>query len=333
MKALPIAAALAALVSLPGDLVAQETEPVATLSTDSVSMAEIFELQVEVPVPPSSVVYFPDTLASTSDIESFGSVEWRARRGPDGGATLRLTYPLIAFGLGTVRVPAVDVIVMPIEEGTEGERVAGGSLVGEWVDAPLTARYMRSISGPLVWIAPVYTADEVVAGISPKPPGDVLGFSWSWPSIALVLLFSSVIGGAVVSTTREWLAHRPEAHSQPLSGPSSLDEARLRALTELDRLLGGGPYARDSARELYSHSSRIVREYAEWLGPGLGPDLTSTELMARLDAASRATSELLSEMRTAEAVKFGKLRPEAPAADGHLRVLRGWVADSREEGS
>ena len=45
---------------------AQSPEPVVVLSADSVEMAEVFELRVEVPVPGGSVVYFPETLMHTA---------------------------------------------------------------------------------------------------------------------------------------------------------------------------------------------------------------------------------------------------------------------------
>ena len=63
---------------------AQSPEPVAVLSADSVEMAEVFELRVEVPVPGGSMVYFPATVPSTGDVESFTAVEWRARRRANG---------------------------------------------------------------------------------------------------------------------------------------------------------------------------------------------------------------------------------------------------------
>ncbi len=148
--------------------------------------------------------------------------------------------------------------------------------------------------------------------------------------MALILLFSTVTGGAVVTTTREWLADRAEPAPAPLRGPTPLDEARKQALTELDRLLAAGPYAAERAQELYEESSGIVRGYVERLDPEWGPELTSTELMDRLKGRSPKGVVLAAEMRTAEAVKFGRLRPHAEPTAVHLTGLRAWLAGRTE---
>ena len=309
---------------------AQSPEPVAVLSADSVEMAEVFELRVEVPVPRGSMVYFPATVPSTVDVESFTPVDWRARRGPDGGATIELRYALIPFGMGNIVLPPVDVITMPMEDGADGQDIPGGSIVGVWEERQPTLRYTRSITPPMIWVEPVYSSEDVVAGMSPRGPDDVLGFSWSWPSMALVLVFSTVIGGAVVTTTREWLADRAEPARVPPPGPIPLEEARKQALTELDRLLAAGPYPAERAHELYEQSSGIVRGYVERLDPEWGPELTSTELMDRLKGRSPEGAVLTAEMHNAEAVKFGRLRPYAEPTAEHLTALRAWLAGRPE---
>lgn len=324
----------AALLCAPGlrDGLAAQTVPgagsgTATVSADTVEMAEVFELRVTVPVPSGSVVYFPDTLPRAPDIESFGPVEWDADRGPENGATLTLVYPLIPFGTGVVAVPPVDIVTVPAEDDAEGERIPGGSRVGAWQDAPLSVRNTRRVVGAAVRVRPVYTAEDVMVGMSPRPPADVVGSSWSWPSIALILLFSTVLGGAVVATTREWLAGRTTHDAGPTAPPRP-EDMRQRALAELDRLLAAGPHSEVHALDLYTSSSDVIRSYAEALHPEWGRELTSTELMGRLDGAGRGGAELLAEMGTAEAVKFGRLRPGAAASERHLQALQKWVGTS-----
>jgi len=314
----------------PLQAVAQSPEPVAALSADSVEMAEVFELRVEVPVPGGSIVYFPDNVPATDNVESFAPVDWRARRGPDGGATLELTYALMPFGMGDIVLPTLDVITMPMEDGVEGQDIPGGSIVGAWDERQPAVRYTRSITPPTIWVEPIYSSEDVVAGMSPRGPDDVLGFSWSWPSVALVLVFSTVIGSAAVATTREWLADRPEPAPGPPPSASLGDQARTHALTELDRLLAAGPYPAERAHGLYEESSAIVREYVERLDPEWGPELTSSELMGRLMRRSPESAPLSAEMRTAEAVKFGLLRPTAEPTKAHLTVLRTWLAGRPE---
>ena len=309
---------------------AQSSEPVVVLSADSVEMAEVFELRVEVPVPGGSMVYFPATVPSTGDVESFTPVDWRARRGPNGGATIELRYALIPFGMGNIVLPGVDVITMPLEDEAEGQNIPGGSIVGVWEERQPTVRYTRRITPPTIWVEPVYSSDDVVAGMSPRGPDDVVGFSWSWPSMALVIVFSTVMGGAAVTTTREWLADRAKPAPVPPPGLTTLDEARTQALTELDRLSAAGPYPAERAHELYEGSSGVVRGYVERLDPEWGPELTSTELMDRLKGRSPEGAVLAGEMRTAEAVKFGQLRPDAEPTAVHLTVLRAWLAGRPE---
>ena len=77
-------------------------------------------------------------------------------------------------------------------------------------------------------------------------------------------------------------------------------------------------------------SSGIVRGYGERLHPEWGPELTSTELMDRLKGRSSEGAVLEAEMRTAEAVKFGRLRPHAEPTAAHLTVLRSWLAGEGE---
>ncbi|MGD8871778.1 MAG: hypothetical protein PVJ80_09435 [Gemmatimonadota bacterium] len=327
MRAHHMAAVVAALL-VPRPSQAQVPEPASTLSSDSVALGEVFEWSVDIPVPPESVVYFPDTLPATPDVESFAAVEWGAGRGPAAGATVTLTYPLIAFGTGTLTLPRLTVIVEPTDDDTEGERIPGGSRVGSWSEAPATSRRALGLT-TTVWVEPAYTSDDILAGLSPRPPADVVGLGWSWPSIALVLVFATVLGGTVVTSAREWLENRPEPAAGPATRAPTLEEARRAAIDALDGLLAAVPHDGNDAFDVYARSSRIVRDYVEWLDGAWGPELTSTELMAELDGAGLADPELLAEMRRAEAVKFGRVRPASATTRTHLRILRSWLEEAR----
>lgn len=318
----------AALVS-PASTAAQDRGIALTLSSDSVRVAEVFDLVLTVPVPPGSRVYFPDTLPATADVESHGPVAWRARRSGDG-ATLELTWPLMSFGMGTTTLPRVDVIVQPLTGDADGRRIPGGSVVGSWSEAPAASPYTRGVRGA-VWVEPVYTSEDVTAGMSPRPPADVVGLGWSWPSALLILVFSSVLGAVVVSTIREWLSNRTASVEGGTPGPVSVREARRRAIAELERLRASGPHPPERAFELYGRTSRLVRSYAERLGGDFGPELTATELSGRLDAAGRATPALPTELRRAEAVKFGRVRPEAGTTEAYLDALLAWVSGARAD--
>jgi len=320
--------ALAALSALSTAAVAQRPALTASVSVDSVGMADVFDLLVTIPVPEGSMVYFPDTIAPTRDVESSAPVSWRAER-TDQGARLVLSYPLIAFGSGVTAVPGPEVVLVPNTDAVNGERIPGDSRVGDWEEAPRTTRYTLTAPPQRVWVRPVYDEEDVTAGLTPRPPADVLGLGWSWVSVLFILLFASVIGSTVVTATREWMESRPPAPAPPPPAPPTLEEARLRALSELDALLAEAPYGTEGIARIYERGSGVVRRYAERLHPEWGPELTSTELMGRLEAVEgeglggpALQAGLADSMSVAERVKFGRLRPDTASATGDLLALK-----------
>ncbi len=307
----------------------------ARLSADTVEVGEVFELLVRVPVPAGSVVRFPDTVATTEVIESYAPVSWEAEPDPSGGATLVLSYAVIAYGAGMMPVPGFDVLVSSRDRGVAGISLPGGSVVGEWTDAPAAdAAYVRPLRVPRrgVWVNPVFTPEQVEAGLQPMPSADVMGSSWHWPSVLVGLFFTGMLGVVVAGAVRSgilpssrWVAAAPgSAHWTP-------ETSRKQAMDELDRLLEEDLPAKGRLLELYTRSSGIIRRYAERLDPAYGADLTSSELMHRLQARSheRDGAALFDELRTAEIVKFGRFRPETGEAETHLRSLRAWLEGSR----
>lgn len=323
-------AATFALAPLPGSAQGPLVAATATLSADTVELGAAFELRVSFDVRQGTRVHFPDTLAATESIESLAPVTWSAEPAADGGARLTLTYPLIAFRAGNVPVPGLDVVSAPAGSLDGLERLPGGSGIGPWSDAPLG---VGSGGVPLrfprrpVWVTPALTPERLQAGVEPMPAGDVVGSSWHWPSVGLALLSSMALLGVVVSAARTRIAARG-----PRSGShgDTLEDARLAALAELDRLLAMVPRDEQHMRDLYTRSSGAVRGYVERLDPAWGPNLTSSELMTVLDRHAHGGSvhTLVAEMDAAEVVKFGRWRPEPPTAEAHLRALRHWVAES-----
>ena len=292
-------------------------------------MGELFELRVSVPVPPNSVVYFPDTLAATVNVESAGRVRTEVEAAPDGGAILTLVYPMMAFGAGTLPVPGFDVLITPRGDGIEGEALPGGSMTGAWSDAPPrtgTAALTR-IPRQAVWVASVFTPQDLAGGIEPRPPNDVLGGTWHWPSLALLLVFSSALAVTLVSTTREWLTHRDTgvAHEDP-----TLEVLRQRALGHLDDLLAEGLLTEGRWLEFYTRSTGIVRTYVEAMEREWAPSLTSSELVGRLVTRSGedAAGPLPRELGAAEVVKFGRLEPDQRTATKHWQTVKEWVEES-----
>jgi hypothetical protein len=301
-----------------------------SLSTDTIEVGDLFELQVNISVPPASVVYFPDTLAATVNLESAGPVRTRAEASDEGGASLTLVYPVMAFGSGTLPVPGFDVLIMPRSDQVGSAELPGGSVTGDWSAAPPRTgpNTLTRIPRQAVWVEPVFTPADFIEGIEPMPPNDVVGGAWNWPSLALAMLFSSVLAITVVSTTKDWLTRHEGAggaHDEP-----TLETLRRSALRRLDDLLAEGLHERGRLLDFYTRSSSIVRSYVEAMDGEWTPSLTSGELMERLQKrwGDEVASCLPAELGSAEVVKFGRLRPDAQAAEQHWRALRDWVEKS-----
>jgi hypothetical protein len=300
------------------------------LTADSVELAEVFDLVVHVAVPSGSAVYFPDTLPTTAAIESFAPVEWRSERAADG-ATVQLTYALIPFGEGDVALPTPEIVLAPVAAAAGGEALPGGSVVAAWADLPrATGRAVRRVDMPesSVWIHPVRFGGALGDGVSPRGPDDVLGTSWSWPSVALVGFFSSVLAAAGVTQSRRWLDGR-RSTSSTAGGPSTVEQARRAALAAIERLIAEGPYAEDREKSVYAASSDVVRGYAARIATDWVPGLTSTELMQRFEGTAAGSAELAQAMAVAERVKFGRLHTGSDALGAHLTELRSWLSEAR----
>jgi hypothetical protein len=321
-----LAALAAAVLATPG---AGQAGFAARLSADTVEVGEVFALLVRVPVPAGSVVHFPDTVARTDFLESHSRVRWQADADGSGGAVLTLEYPVMAFGVALVPVPGFDVLVGPAPQGAQGAPLPGGSLVGTWDDASTRGEAaLRPLRVPRrgVWVNPVFTPELMEAGVEPRASADVLGSSWHWPSVLVGLVFAGALVVLLVSATRDWRRRR-KAEPSALGARWTLESSRRRALEELARLTDEGLATSGRVQELYTRSSGIVRTHAARVSSEYGPDLTSTELMSRLEHARQvaASAQLSTEMRTAEVVKFGRLRPASEAAVEHLHSLRAWL--------
>jgi len=299
----------------------------ATLSRDTVPMGEVFELLVRVPVPAGSVVYFPDTVASTAVLESHAPVSWEAAA-TSGGATLTLTYPVIAWGAGLIPVPGFDVFVSASgPRAADAPDLPGGSSIGAWSDAPTRgAERVQPMRVPRrgVWVPPVFGEEQMEVGAEPMPAADVVGASWHWPSIALGFLFAAAL---VALGVREWC--RSALERAPRHGDVSWTPAASRrdALEQLDALLAERLAAAGRTHELYTRSSAIVRRFVGRMDPALGADLTGSEVVGCLQRRTngRLGRALFQEMGTAEVVKFGRARPGAGEAETHIRSLREWI--------
>jgi hypothetical protein len=304
----------------------------AVLSADTVPLGDVVQVRVSVVVPPGSAVYFPDRLPATETMESRGPVRWEAEAADDG-ALVRLTYPLIAFGLGNVPIPGFEVVIGPVNRAAGAASLPGGSVIGTWDQVPASddASTLRASVAPLeVRVASVFELEGVLAGVGPMPAADVLGPDWGSSSVVLVLVSSSALIVMLVWVTRTRLLSRAGGDGSSVTVVSPLEAGRRAALEELDGLLALGLHTNGRAREFYSMSSAIVHRYVELFDASFSPSLTSTELMRRLriHRTDRWVEILTSEMTSAEVVKFGRLRPDVAAAEMHWHAVRRCVEES-----
>jgi hypothetical protein len=78
--------------------------------------------------------------------------------------------------------------------------------------------------------------------------------------------------------------------------------------------------------------TEIVRRFASRVDPGVGTELTSTELLETLETrwGKDAPGELAGVVDLAERVKFGLHRPAAEVADADLERTASWIRRSPE---
>lgn len=305
-----------------------------TLSADSIGIGDRFELRFTLVLPEGAVAFLPDSL-ETGAIESFGPVEWTASEVATGGLELAVSYPLIAFQTGSVEVPELDVFAAPAAEAATAGLAAPGDAVGSWQafrESPAAVPSARRLTIPehRVRVSSVLALDDLTTQLAPRPPADVSGGDRDWLSTTLATLFGVLLAGVTVVSARDWMrAERATGFAPP-------PDPRTRALEALDALIEEAPHRDGRMRVFYGRWSDVVRRYVEGFAPEWGPSWTSTELMADLQGAKRSVAvaralsadAIAAEMRLAERVKFGGLRPDVEAAEAHWRAVRDWVAGS-----
>ncbi len=304
------------------------------LSADTIGIGDRFQLQMSIVLAPGSVAFLPDSIVGPG-FEPFGPVEWTARTLGDGSTELAVTYPLIAFQVGTVTVPEFEVFAANATEGASTGIAPAGAAVGDFEEfvenvAMLPSARLRPVPPQEVWVASVLILEDQEYGIAPRPAADVAGRNRNWPATALTVLFGMGLFAVSAVTLRDWSASRAAGRRSPPLSP------RDAALAALDRLVARG--VAEDPRAFFASSSEIARRYVETFDGRWGPAWTSTELMRGLQAREGVgaspgvpgtlpahSAPLAREMEFAEAVKFGGKRPDAVTAERHVRALRSWI--------
>ncbi len=286
-------AVLVALLSgPPAPAVAQEVG--ATVAPDTVRVGDVFRAAVRVVLPPGYRAEFPDSLPLAGDVEQAGRRRETADELPDGGRRITVVYPLSAWRPGPVALPAVSVRLA----GPGGERT---------VEAALPELTVRSI------------LPSEAAGVLPRGLKDVLGASRTlWPLVLALLVGIVAVGGVLY-----WRRRGREA---PLPAVPPIPPREL-ALAALDRARELGLVEAGRYKAFYSLVTEALRAYLAALDDGWGAELTTTELLGRVERVMlpEVRAGLARLLRSADLVKFARRRPTPAEAIAAWEAARAWV--------
>ncbi len=296
-----------------------------TVSADTIQLGDRFELRLDVRLAPGGVAYLPDSIAGAG-FEPFGPVRWESGDPrDDSGIRLTIVYPLIAFDVGDVALPAFELYAAARDESVRAGMVDEEAVVGRFdafvenVSLAPSAR-MLAVPGRTIQVVSVLHLEDMEYGIAPRPAADVAGGNRSWPATGLAVVFACVLLGVGTASIREYAARRAME-------PTPAVSPRVTALAALDELLASDLLARGRIRDFFERSSSTARRFVESMDDAWDPSWTGSELADGLARRSPVDSTpLREEIATAEVVKFGGERPEPEAAVAHAHRLREWIA-------
>lgn len=268
------------------------------ITPDSILVGDVFRAAIRIELPPSYTLVAPDTLPVHQTIENAGRRRLDTRELPDGGTEVTIIYPLTAWRTGEHPLPSIDLTL----NGPDGVRV-------------------ETVNLPVAYIESVLPVDT--AGLTPRPPKDVIGASrliWPWIVAALTIALGIV---AFVYYQRR---RRPSSPALTFD-VAHADSPRERALAALDRLRAQGLVEEGRFKEFYSGTTAALREFLEEYNADWGTELTTAELIvacgpALNDDPATVLARLLS---AADQVKFNRGQPTAEAALADWEAARHWV--------
>ena len=325
-------------------------------SPDTVELGDPFILQASIYVPPGGDLRVPATLPPEWGVESLRRVRTDVVEVGDGSLLVALEYDLIPFEIGLAATPQLEMTSGATEVGGARVRVEDGPGGGDPVGAEATqdtrtgARTSRPISvnerprdrlvvaGRRVFVTSPVLLDDIARGLEPRPPADVVGFSWNVPAVLGASLLSLLLLGVVTVQAREWLAARAAAAVQVEAPPETPEEWRERALAELERVRARGHHRAGRLRDFYEGAGDVVRAYVARFDPAWDRSRTSTELMGDLSAAPGwpHPEALARAMGRGEVAKFaaaaavredaaGVREGGATTAERDWATMRAWV--------
>ena len=328
------------------------------VSPDTVELGDPFTLRVSVYVPPGRELRVPATLLAEWGVESLRRVRTDVVEVGDGSLQVALEYDLIPFEIGLAATPQLEMTSGAAEMGGERVRVEdwpGGSVdplgagitqntqftqntqngirTGQRIGADVP-RDRLVVAGRRVFVTSPILLDDIARGLRPRPPADVVGFSWHVPAVLGASLLSLLLLGVVTVQAREWLAARAAAGVPVEAPPETPEEWRERALAELDRLLTRGHHRTGRLRDFYEGAGDVMRAYLAHFDPAWSRSRTSTELMRDVAAAPGwpDPAALTGAVGRGEVAKFagaaGMWKGASATAERDWRTMRAWVEAS-----
>ncbi len=350
---LAVVAAAAILASGAQAMQDRAAVQVVGVSPDTVELGDPFTLHATVYVPPGRELRVPATLLPEWGVESLRRVRTDVVEAGDGSIRVALEYDLIPFEIGLAATPQLEMSSGETGEGggrVRVEDVPGGNtdpvgaattqdtqitqsetLPGQPVGTDGRSQDRLVIAGRRVFVTSPILLDDIARGLQPRPPADVVGFSWNVPAVLGASLLSLLLLGVVTVQAREWLAGRAAAGVSVEDPPQTPEEWRERALAELDRLLARGHHRAGQLRDFYEGGGDVIRAYVAHFDPAWSRSRTSTELMRDLAAAPGwpDLNALAGALGRGEVAKFA---PAAAAqesgactAERDWRTMRAWV--------
>jgi hypothetical protein len=183
-------------------------------------------------------------------------------------------------------------------------------------ESPRTVR----ASLPTLLVVTVLPPDS--SARTPRPARGVLGASWDWLAIGLILGLAAAVVGAFL-----WWWRRREGEVEEETAWTPMIPPRQRALATLQEARDSGLLERGEWKAFYTLVSEAVREYAAALERSWGEDLTTTELLARFRAqvGPGEAIDLGHVLRPADQVKFARREPDRDTALAEWETARSWV--------
>lgn len=286
-----IALLFLAVVTAPGRAAGAASPRVeAEVSSTSVTVGQPVTLRLSVTAPDLSGIVIsepvrPDDMSSTWSLVARRDLPEEVLAG--GEARRTVEYTLAPFATGPVELPRYEVGYYP-------------------KDGPPTT---TSLPAQTIQVVSVLPSDA--AAIDPhdiKPPVEVPFPRWILVAAALAVL------ALLALLLRGWWAVMRRRLGRMIRPEKRLD---IWALDELAALEGEKLIEQKKVREFYTRLTDVVRAYLGRLFGINALDLTSTELLWKLESDTTVSDEVRSRvaelLNEADLVKFARHIPEAPA--------------------